>query len=130
LPTPIDTLIDQCPDPEVRERLCNIQSLLRTLLPQAKEGIAYNLATFSLPPIKAKGSATHLIHFAPFKNHIGLYPTPSGIVAFATELAAYPQGKGSVQFPHNQPLPLELIGRIAQFRLDAVLAQRNTPTAS
>ncbi|GJM69803.1 hypothetical protein HMSSN036_20190 [Paenibacillus macerans] len=56
------------------------------------------------------------MHFAAFKNHIGFYPTPSGIEEFQAELAGYKNAKGSVQFPLDEPLPLELIGRIVRFR--------------
>lgn len=59
-----------------------------------------------------------LIYFAAFANHIGVYATPSGHAALATELAIYKQGKGSVQFPHDRDIPLDLIGRIIAFRYD------------
>jgi uncharacterized protein YdhG (YjbR/CyaY superfamily) len=57
------------------------------------------------------------VHFAAFKNHIGFYPTPSGIEAFKDELSSYTGAKGSVQFPIDQPLPLSLIRRIVEFRV-------------
>lgn len=60
----------------------------------------------------------NLVHFAAFKNHIGFYPVPTGIEAFKEELAVYKQGKGSVQFPLDRPLPLDLIGQITQFRVN------------
>ena len=59
----------------------------------------------------------NLVHFAAFKNHIGFYPAPRGIEAFKDELAAYEGAKGSVQFPLDQPLPLDLVRRIVQFRV-------------
>jgi uncharacterized protein YdhG (YjbR/CyaY superfamily) len=59
----------------------------------------------------------NLVHFAAFKNHIGFYPVPSGIEAFKKELSIYKQGKGSVQFPFDQPMPLELIVKIVKFRV-------------
>jgi uncharacterized protein YdhG (YjbR/CyaY superfamily) len=62
-------------------------------------------------------STPNLIHFAAFKNHIGFYPTPRGIEEFEQELARYKQGKGSVQFPLNEPLPIDLIRRITEFRV-------------
>ncbi|HYE82180.1 MAG TPA: DUF1801 domain-containing protein, partial [Clostridia bacterium] len=58
-----------------------------------------------------------LVHFAAFKDHIGFYPIPSGIEAFKQELKVYKMGKGSVQFPMDQPLPLDLIRRIVEFRV-------------
>ena len=57
-----------------------------------------------------------LVYFAGFKKHTGFYPIPSGMEAFKEELSAYKQGKGSVQFPLNKPLPLDLIRRIVEFR--------------
>lgn len=65
-----------------------------------------------------------LVHFAAFKNHIGLYPTPSGIAAFKDDLAPYVNAKGSVQFPLDKPLPLALIERIVRFRINEVEAKR------
>ena len=59
-----------------------------------------------------------MVYFAGFKNHIGFYATPSGHTEFAAELSIYKQGKGSVQFPVDQPLPIDLIARIVRFRVD------------
>ena len=59
----------------------------------------------------------NLVHFAAFKNHIGFYPTPSGIDAFKHELSEYKGAKGSVQFPLEKPLPYELISKIVKFRV-------------
>jgi uncharacterized protein YdhG (YjbR/CyaY superfamily) len=59
----------------------------------------------------------NLVHFAAHKNHIGFYPTPSGIDAFKNELSVYEGAKGSVQFPLNKPLPLKLIRKIVKFRV-------------
>ena len=59
----------------------------------------------------------NLVHFAGFKNHIGFYPTPTGIEAFKDELSVYKGAKGSVQFPLDQPIPLPLIRRIVEYRV-------------
>ncbi len=59
----------------------------------------------------------NLVHFAAFKQHIGFYPVPTGIAAFKKELSVYEQGKGSVQFPLDQPMPYDLISRIVKFRV-------------
>ena len=64
---------------------------------------------------KLKGK--NLVHYAAFKNHIGFYATPSGHEAFKDRLAGLKQGKGSVQFPHTEPLPLDLIKEIIEFRV-------------
>jgi uncharacterized protein YdhG (YjbR/CyaY superfamily) len=68
-------------------------------------------------------AAFGVVHFAAFKAHIGFYPVPSGIEAFKDELAVYKQGKGSVQFPLDQPMPYDLIRRIVIFRVQENLAK-------
>ena len=67
-----------------------------------------------MPTFALKGN---LVHFAAYKNHIGFYPTPSGIEAFKQELSIYEGAKGSVKFPIDEPLPLELISKIVTFRV-------------
>jgi uncharacterized protein YdhG (YjbR/CyaY superfamily) len=67
-----------------------------------------------MPTFALKGN---LVHFAAYPHHIGFYPTPSGIETFAEELAIYKSAKGSVQFPLDEPLPLDLISRIVAFRV-------------
>jgi len=84
----------------VQALLQSVRQTVRTAAPEAQEKISYQIPTFTL-----RGN---LIHFAAFKNHIGLYPGTAAIKAF----------KGSVQFPLNEPLPLALIGRIVQFCVD------------
>jgi uncharacterized protein YdhG (YjbR/CyaY superfamily) len=90
-----------------RDRLEQVYRILQDEVPGADEVISYAIPTFDL-------NGRHVIHFAGFKNHVGLYPTPHGIAAFEAELTEFPQGKGSVQFPHNRPLPEDLIRRIAR----------------
>ncbi len=94
---------------DVRLRLSQIRELIREMVPDGSEAIKYGIPTFILNG--------NLIHFAAFKNHIGLYPTPTGMDAFAKELSIYKQGKGSVQFPLDQELPLDLIRRIVAYRV-------------
>lgn len=91
------------------ERLHTIRNLIFELIPEASEAIKYGI-----PTILYHGN---LVHYAAFKNHIGLYPTPSGMDAFSEEMAAYKQGKGSVQFPLKEPLPIDLIKKIVMFRI-------------
>ena len=83
----------------------------------AEEGISYNM-----PAYKVNG--TPLVYFAAFTHHIGFYATPSGHAEFARELSVYKQGKGSVQFPFDKPLPLDLIARIVRFRVEENLSGR------
>ncbi|RRJ63158.1 hypothetical protein EHV15_09660 [Paenibacillus oralis] len=103
-----DEYIAQFP-PDVSGKLQQIRSTIQAAAPDAVEKISYQMPTFTL-------AGKNLVHFAAFKNHIGFYPTPSGIEEFREELSLYKNAKGSVQFPLDEPLPLELIGRIARFR--------------
>ncbi len=104
----IDAYIAGFP-PEVQEILEKIRMTIREAAPDAAETISYQMPTFTL-----KGN---LVHFAAFKKHIGFYPAPTGIEAFKDELSVYKGGKGSVQFPLDQPIPFDLIGRIVEFRV-------------
>jgi len=105
----IDEYIATFPE-ETQKILQKLRETIKACAPQAEEKISYQMPTFAL-----KGN--NLVHFAAFKNHIGFYPTPSGIEAFKQELAGYEGAKGSVQFPIDEPLPLELIGKIVRFRV-------------
>ena len=111
-PGAIDGYIASFPA-EVRGRLEEIRAIVRTTAPDAVETISYAIPTFDL-------DGEHLVHFAGFKNHVGFYPIPSGMEAFKEELSAYKTGKGSVQFPLDEPLPADLIRRIVIFRVGEV----------
>ncbi|MCM3703850.1 iron chaperone [Paenibacillus macerans] len=111
----IDEYIAQFPL-DVSGKLQQIRSTIQAAAPDAVEKISYQMPTFAL-------AGKNLVHFAAFKNHIGFYPTPSGIEEFREELSLYKNAKGSVQFPLDEPLPLELIGRIARFRAAENLEQ-------
>lgn len=95
---------------DVRQRLEQIRTIIKNTAPDAEESISY-----AMPAYKLNGKP--LVYFAAFKNHIGFYATPSGHSEFAKELSKYKQGKGSVQFPLNKPLPLGLITKIVKFRV-------------
>ncbi len=95
---------------DVRQRLEQIRTIIKNTAPDAEESISYGM-----PAYKLKGKP--LVYFAAFKNHIGFYATPSGHSEFAKELSKYKQGKGSVQFPLDKPLPLGLITKIVKFRV-------------
>jgi uncharacterized protein YdhG (YjbR/CyaY superfamily) len=105
----IDEYIRTFP-PEVQARLQKMRQTIRKAAPQAMEAISYQMPTFKL-------HGRNLVHFAGYKRHIGFYPVPSGVAAFKKELAPYVQGKGSVQFPLDRPLPYELVKRIVAFRV-------------
>lgn len=98
------------------ERLKQMRQAIREEAPEAEEVMSYGIPTFDQ-------RGRHLVHFAGYKNHIGLYPTPQGIAEFEAELSVFPQGKGSVQFPHTQPLPLDLVRRIVRRQVAEVLAK-------
>jgi uncharacterized protein YdhG (YjbR/CyaY superfamily) len=100
--------------PEIQEILKTLRNVIKEAAPDSAEKISYQMPTFTL-----KGK--NLIHFAAYKNHIGIYPTPNGIDSFKTELSVYKGGKGSVQFPIDKPLPYDLIIRIVKFRVGETL---------
>jgi uncharacterized protein YdhG (YjbR/CyaY superfamily) len=112
-PATIDDYIAACPA-ETRVVLEQVRQTIRAAAPQATEAIKYRLPTFVLHG--------NLVHFGVFKNHLGFYATPSGNAKFRRELAAYAGGKGSVQFPLAGPMPLDLIRRIVEFRVQENLA--------
>lgn len=106
--TVIDDYIESFPA-DVQARLVRIRATIRRHAGDAVEKISYGMPTFYLDG--------NLVHFAAFEHHIGFYPAPSGIAAFKDELAGYKNSKGAVQFPHDQALPLALIGKIVAFRV-------------
>ena len=89
--------------------LQQLRIAIREAAPQAREAISYQMPTFKLNG--------NLVHFAAHKNHIGFYPTPSAIEAFKNRLSSYKTSKGAVQFPLNEPLPLELVKEMVRFRV-------------
>ena len=113
-PTTIDEYIAGFP-PDVQAILQKIRATIRKAAPQAEETIKYQMPTFTLHG--------NLVHFAAFKNHIGFYPVPTGIEAFKRELSVYKGGKGSIQFPLDQPIPYGLISKIVKFRVKENLAK-------
>lgn len=113
-PKTIDEYIAGFPE-AVQAILQAIRQTIKAAAPNAEEAISYQMPTFKL-----KGN---LVHFAAFKNHIGFYPVPSGIEQFQEELAVFKQGKGSVQFPLDKPMPYDLIRRIVLFRVGENLAK-------
>jgi len=95
---------------DIQNLLQLMRQTIHAAAPDAVEKISYQMPTFFLHG--------NLVHFAAFKNHIGFYPAPRGIEVFAKELSQYAGSKGAVQFPLDQPLPLELIRQIVQFRAE------------
>lgn len=105
---------------EVRERLELIRHAIQSSAPKAEEVISYGMPAFKFHGI--------LVYFAAFKNHIGFYALPSGNAAFQKELAAYKQGKGSIQFPLDKTVPLPLIKKIVKFRVQENLEKEAIKT--
>jgi uncharacterized protein YdhG (YjbR/CyaY superfamily) len=104
--------------PKIRARLSAMRRTIRKHAPGAEERISYRIPTFYL--------GGNLVHFAAFDRHVGFYPGAAGIAAFQDALAGYKSAKGSVQFPHTEPLPLELVAEIVRFRV-AQQAGKRTP---
>jgi uncharacterized protein YdhG (YjbR/CyaY superfamily) len=112
----VEAYIASCPE-NIRELLQQVRTVIRKAAPGAEELISYGM-----PAYKTQGRP--LVYFAGFKNHIGFYATPTGHDAFKEELAKYKQGKGSVQFPIDRPLPLDLIRQMVEFRVQENLTRR------
>src|SRR3954451_9147966 len=104
----IDEYISSFPE-DVQARLGEVRATIRAAAPGAEERISYGMPAF--------WQNGNLVYFAALKNHIGFYPTASGIEAFKDQLTAYEVTKGSIKFPNGQPLPLELISRVVEFRV-------------
>jgi uncharacterized protein YdhG (YjbR/CyaY superfamily) len=115
--TSIDEYIAAFPK-EIQKILEEVRATIKAVAPDAEEKISYQMPTFTL-----KGN---LVHFAAFKNHIGFYPTPTGIDKFKKELSVYEGAKGSVQFPLDKPIPYDLISKIVKFRVKENLARAET----
>ncbi|MCA9371461.1 DUF1801 domain-containing protein [Candidatus Woesebacteria bacterium] len=99
--------------PQVQEILQKIRKTIRNQAPNASETISYAIPTFDL-------NGKHLIHYAGFKKHIGLFPTSSGVAAFKVQLTDYKTSKGTIQFPLDKPIPYGLIKKITVFRVEEV----------
>ncbi|MEZ5093700.1 iron chaperone [Nocardioides sp.] len=100
-------------DGDTRARLDQMRAAIRAAAPDAVESIAYGMPAYKL-------DKKPLVYFAGYAGHVGFYATPNGHEAFAEEFSAFKQGKGSVQFPHTAPLPLDLVRRVVEFRIGAI----------
>lgn len=96
--------------PEVEKKLKSIRQTIKKAAPKAEEMIAYRMPAYKL-------NGKPLVYFAAFENHIGFYPLPSVIETFKADLDKYKHAKGSIQFPINEPMPLDLIDRIVRFKV-------------
>ena len=107
IPGSVDAYIESFPQ-DVQEALQQVRATIKKAAPKAEEMIAYGM-----PAYKLNGP---LVYFGGFKTHIGFYALPSG-TEFAKELSSYKMGRGSVQFPLSEPMPLSLITKIVKFRV-------------
>lgn len=103
---------------DIQNRLRTLRETIRKAAPEATEKISYQMPTFYING--------NLVHFAAYDKHIGFYPAPSGLDSFEKELAPYRKGKGTAQFPHDKPLPLNLITKIVKYRIKENLG-KNRP---
>ncbi len=117
-PAPPATVADYLADfpPEVRERLEALRTLILRVVPEATEKMAYGM-----PAYHFHGP---LVYFGAHARHLGFYPTASGMLFWERLGQPYKTSKGAVQFPHNRPLPLDLIEKLVRFRMEENLAKK------
>jgi uncharacterized protein YdhG (YjbR/CyaY superfamily) len=120
----VDEYISGFPE-DVAKKLVQLRKTIKAAAPKAEELISYGIAGYKQDGV--------LIYFAGFTNHVSVYPAPRGAAEFKKELSAYKGGKGTVQFPLDKPLPLDLVKRITTFRLrenEAKAAAKKTTKTS
>lgn len=105
----VDDYIEDFAD-EIKERLLQLRQLIKSSVPEVEEYISYGMPAYNYNGI--------LIYFSAFKNHIGLFSVPNKHPNFIEKFRPYKSGKGSVQFPHNKPLPIDFIKEILEFRVN------------
>jgi uncharacterized protein YdhG (YjbR/CyaY superfamily) len=110
----IDEYISGFPE-DIRQKLEKIRQVIKEAAPGAREAISYGM-----PALRLNGT---LVYFAAFKDHIGFFPTSSGIDAFKRELSTYSTSKGTIRFPLDKPIPFDLIKKIAAFRVQEALSK-------
>lgn len=93
----------------IGERLRAMRKIVTDSAPDAIEEFSYGLVGYKL-------NGKPLVYFGGFPHHTGFYATPNGHEAFKDDFSKYKQGKGSVQFPHDQPLPIELVRKVVEYR--------------
>ena len=107
--TSMDEYITACPE-ETHERLQAIRAEIKRLAPEATEKISYQIAAFEL-------NGKNIIHFAGWKKHISLYPIPAGDEAFEEAASKYADGKGTMKFPLDEPMPMKLVTKVIKLHL-------------
>lgn len=101
---------------EVRTKLDQLRSIIQETVPDAQEGISYNMPAYKTTAMVA--------YYAGYKAHIGFYPTPGPLKELATELSKYKTSKGAVQFPLDKPLPVTLIRKLIKLRLKEIAGKK------
>jgi uncharacterized protein YdhG (YjbR/CyaY superfamily) len=109
----IDAYIADFPT-DVQRVLQQVRETIKEAAPGVEEKISYAMPAFTL-------NNANLVYFAGYKNHVGFYPAPTGNALFTKEFVGYKTGKGSIQFPLDRPMPLELITKIVKFRMKEIL---------
>ena len=104
--------------PDVQKVLEELRSTIQAAAPEAQETISYNIPTFTL-------NGTYLIYFAGWKKHVSIYPIPLGTEAFNQEISKYADGKGTVKFPLDQPIPFQLVTQMVKHQLANHLEKKN-----
>jgi uncharacterized protein YdhG (YjbR/CyaY superfamily) len=107
--TSIDEYIATCPE-QSQGYVQKIREVIHAAVPKAKEKISYQIACFEL-------DGRNLVYFAGWKSHVSMYPVPSGTKAFSKEISKYADGKGTIKFPLDKPLPLKLIRQVVKYRM-------------
>lgn len=105
----IDEYIATFPE-DVQKIMKQLRRTIKAAAPDAEEKISYGIPTFTL-------NGKYLIYFAGWKNHISIYPIPSGSEAFNKEVSQYVEGKGTLKFPMDKPLPMKLITKIVKLKV-------------
>lgn len=114
--TTVDEYLDQF-NGDVKMRLIQLRKLILSAVPDAQESISYGMPAY-------KCNKKPLSYFAGYDKHIGFYATPNTHESFQVELRNYKQGKGSVQFPNSEELPIELIKKMILFRKELILNEK------
>lgn len=115
----IDEYIAACP-PQSQRYVRKIREIVKSVAPNAKEKISYQIACFEL-------NGKNLIHFAGWKAHVSMYPIPAGTKEFTKEISKYADGKGTIKFMLDKPLPIKLIRQVVKFRMiDNLASEKKT----
>jgi uncharacterized protein YdhG (YjbR/CyaY superfamily) len=108
----VDEYIEFFP-PNIQEKLKEMRKFIKNLLPEeAEEVISYGIPTFKL-------NGKYVIYYAAFKEHMSVYPIPTGNEKFEEEVKKYQTGPGTLRFPYDQPVPFDLVKKAVKYNLEA-----------